>query len=583
VISRARMARLSLSILIAVAAISAAAVGPPWLRTLLKDKNIRRGVVRILDGFEVAYGAGSVAIVSATLFFGAILYVARRTRKERVRAAHMFLLCAGTLAGIVLIELAAAGWLALEHFRAPSARRRARPMPRIALPTQFDESGGPSETTLVVLGDSSAFGLPYDRWLSIDRILCWQLRQVFPGRRFRSEVFANPGDTLQIQHQKLANLRRRPDVLIVYCGHNEFSARDSAWRTPPHYLDTKLDRPRRILGWTVPAASPLRALMQQTSDHLKVPLQPPAQGERPAVDVPSYFPEEYTKRLADFRTRLEAIVAYGERVGALPVLIIPPANDSGFDPNRSYLAPETTQVEREAFTREMTEIRQLESQKPAAAIARYRSLLERQPTSADGHFRLARLLERSGSIPEAYQHDVLARDRDGYPIRCPTEFQDVYREVAARHSCLLIDGPAVCRQASPTGLLDNHLFHDAMHPSLAGYVVLSQAILDAFSHHHALGWSKNLRRPIIDPAECARHFGLDSKAWQSVCEQGRMFYYTVSGMRRDSSLRREKHQAFAEASRRIAAGEPAESVGLANVGIPKFSINRLPPDGDIRQ
>ena len=56
-----------------------------------------------------------------------------------------------------------------------------------------------------------------------------------------------------------------------------------------------------------------------------------------AVDVPVYTSAEYERLLDDFRRRLEAIVAYAERIGALPVLIVPPANDADFEPSRSFL------------------------------------------------------------------------------------------------------------------------------------------------------------------------------------------------------------------------------------------------------
>ena len=41
------------------------------------------------------------------------------------------------------------------------------------------------------------------------------------------------------------------------------------------------------------------------------------------------------------RRRLEAMVSYAERVGAVPVLIVPAANDAGYAPNRSFLAAST--------------------------------------------------------------------------------------------------------------------------------------------------------------------------------------------------------------------------------------------------
>ena len=62
--------------------------------------------------------------------------------------------------------------------------------------------------TLVVVGESSAEGVPYRDWLSVGKIVVWQLRRLFPQRMFHVEVQARAGWTLEKMHQKLAESRR---------------------------------------------------------------------------------------------------------------------------------------------------------------------------------------------------------------------------------------------------------------------------------------------------------------------------------------------------------------------------------------
>ena len=50
-------------------------------------------------------------------------------------------------------------------------------------------------------------------------------------------MIARSGDTLEWQHRELASLRRRPDLLIIYCGHNEFTSRLAESREPRYYFD----------------------------------------------------------------------------------------------------------------------------------------------------------------------------------------------------------------------------------------------------------------------------------------------------------------------------------------------------------
>ena len=115
------------------------------------------------------------------------------------------------LVALLLLELGAAGWRAWMH-RFP------------ALPTRFAASP-PDEYRIVVLGGSSASGEPYWPWLSVGQIVAWQLSEAVADRRFDCEILAYPGDSLEMQHHKLADLKQRPDAVIIYAGHNEFVAR----------------------------------------------------------------------------------------------------------------------------------------------------------------------------------------------------------------------------------------------------------------------------------------------------------------------------------------------------------------------
>ena len=216
--------------------------------------------------------------------------------------------------------------------------------------------------------------------------------------------------------------------------------------------------------------SPLCALIQETVESNGLGEPPPPEVTRQLVDVPVCTSEEYAARLDDFRLRLEAIVAHCEQTGTLAVLLIPPGNDSGFEPNRSVLPSWTSRAERASFASRCLANRAIEATEPARAIAEYQSLLAEQPGFAEAHYRLARLLERAGDRSEASRHDRLVRDLDGLPMRCPGDFQQVYREIAARHpAAMLVDGQAIVDAASPPGIGNDWLFLDAMHPSVRGH------------------------------------------------------------------------------------------------------------------
>ena len=542
VVSRAMPIAMIIAALAGLLAISS------WLP--LTSPSLRRGLTEgflraLLIGYATILGmAIPIAIGSG--------WALRRGRSRRVRRPGLgrcFLLSLSCLVGLTLAEITAAAWLGWSH-RLPS------------LPTRFPDSP-PDELSIVVLGGSSGLGYPYNPWCSPGQILAWGLERALPDRKVALDIRAKMGASLEREHRSLAGLGRRPDVVIVYAGNNEFLARfegsrDAALNEAP--LDPILGRVYRAS-----LASPLCRLIYETVSKNRLGGPPPPIEHPRLIDPPAVTPSEYDAILDDFHRRLGSIVADCQGIGAIAVLVIPPGNEGGFEPNRTVLPVSVSETERDSLTKEFESARALEA---GRAIGRYRSLIERQPRFAEAHFRLARLLEQRGDVDGARRHYILARDFDGYPVRVTTPFQEVFREVADRTGCILIDGPEVARAASPRGIVDDHLIHDAHHPTLVGQVAISRAILVALRERHAFGWDRG-EVPAIDAAACADHFNIDREAWQAVCARSSTFYRDFAVGRHDPAERLAKMHRFAEAGAKIGAGVPPAETGVPGVGISK--------------
>ncbi|WP_422930224.1 hypothetical protein [Singulisphaera sp. PoT] len=541
-----------------------------------------RAALGFVIGLEIAYVVALVTCSIAVPSLIVTLLRARKQRRKRPWAARALLLCLSLVIGFSVSEVVAA------VVRARYLRSTAVPvgglkeasdkglkgeMPRrldeVVLPETFPEPTPKGQVHLVIVGESSAAGVPYNFWLSLGQILTWKLEAAIPEQTYRLSIVANSGDTLEVQHKKLAEIKQRPDALIIYCGHNEFSARFSWSRELDHYVDGKTPSTRERFMKRLEATSPICSLMRVAADKCRIAIPPPPNGYRNLVDVPAYTPQEYQALLRDFELRLEAMISYAERVGALPILIVPPGNDSDFEPNRSFLPPKTTRVEREAFAKEFFRARALESNRPIESIEKYRTLIAQYPGFAETHYRLARLLERDGAWDEVYQNDLAARDLDGLPMRCPTDFQNVYRELAKHHGCPLIDAQALFHAIGRHGLLDDELFHDGMHPSFRGIIALAQSVLGVLHKRQAFGWPKDSPAPVVDPGECARFFGLGEYQWEKLSHWGLFFYEMMKSVRYDPSDRFAKERAFAKAEEEIAKGVSSRKVGLPNIGLPE--------------
>ena len=361
------------------------------------------------------------------------------------RGAARLLLCSSTVVGLVVAEATAAAWLSWIH-RLP------------AFPRRFAKPARPGdEVLIVVIGESSALGVPYEGWLSVGAIIGRELRKAIPARRFRVEILAEKGATLEAMHLKLASLTKRPDALVVYSGHNEFLARFSLSNRVAYYFDER--SPGRGGPWLKHTGriSALYTLVLENVQKQRVGVIPALSlgAMETVVGRPVCTPEEASAVVADFHHRLEVIVADCERIGCLPILIIPPGNDAS-DPNQSHATPWTSAETRHARFHRLSEIRALEEQDPDEAIAAYKEVVAKQPTHAQAHYRLARLLESAGSFAEANRDYIVARDHDGLPLRCITPLEAAYQTVARRHalSVVLVDGPAVLRTKSRHSILD---------------------------------------------------------------------------------------------------------------------------------
>jgi hypothetical protein len=479
----------------------------------------------------------------------------RRLGIRRPKSARWLLACGSILLGLATLELTAS------VYRAKAHRILTDP---VVVPDPQAEPAMPGDLYLVVLGESSARGVPYWMWLSVGRIVERELRLVFPGRRVLVEVLAEDGATLEQALGKLSSLKYMPAAVIVYAGHNEVSGRFPLGRAVPHYADevTLIDH---LSAW-VRRVSPLDQMLQEGLD-TQGRDGPPRVEQRRLVDVPVCTPEESARLRHDFQARLEALVLGCGRAGVLPILVIPPGNDGGFEPNRSVLAASTGRADRQSLEREFAAIRAAEGVDASRCREAYRSILTKYPEFAEAHFRLARLLERSGAFDEANRHYILARDLDGLPIRCLTADEDAYRAAATRGDCVLVDGPAVLRRDTKHGILDGRVLHDAQHPTLIGYVALARDLLGQLQSRGAFGWPRGTPAPTLDPAACASQFGMDRREWEFVCHYSEVMYGTSSLLRYEGSERRAAELRYKIAAKRLLDGDSPEALGLFDDGV----------------
>lgn len=531
-----------------------------------------------LDSALVCYPIVFVAALTASVAFGDRLV--RENRNPRsvaidprrlVRLARGLAVSLSIVFGLLLLETAA-GVLEFRFNRFPE-------LPRFNNEQKSDVSShhpsSPQEIDLVVLGESSAAGEPYSAWLSLGRIVAWRIEQTAPGIKVRLHDLATGGANLRDMHQKLARLKRKPDLVIIYSGHNEYQSRYEwsrevypiAGLSPFELISNR--RALSGLAYRIGLKSPLCRLIYRTKSKMLLDRPPPPATRRRLIDVPPCAPSESEAILVDFRRRLEAIVAYCKSIGAAPILISPSGNDAGFEPNRSVLGRAYAEEQEIGFIALEYQLgRTSEKTSPRDSLDYYQSTFGPHRECSEPLFRSARVLRTLGEVAEARRRFIRARDLDGFPLRATSTFQQVYRIISKAYDATLIDSQNLFESMTDDGILDDRFFIDAQHPVLAGHVALADAVLAAPALRERIGLEKT---PVerVDVREVAEHFGVVGRdAWFRVAMRAGLFYEKTAEIRFDPSERRAKAARLLAAARAVAAGTPPESLGIHGLGIP---------------
>ncbi len=560
--------------LLIMIALGVRAVAPHWYHGLSKSTK-----QHVIDYFLFVVGSAypfSVAAASITAI--ALARSAIRDRRDRIRRGvesrytkiKIRLLAASfaIVAGAALAEAGSAAFWNWKH-RSPSP---------LAFRSMTRRSNNQSRTIadrdvhVVVVGGSSAAGYPFDETFSIGRIVAWELQPYFHGRNVRAVVLARQGATLESQHKTLAEFAEKPDVLIIYIGDNEYISRfewkrtvrpkaELAWPgglTRPGELEAIFDRLARV--------SRFEKLVREAIDRNRLDSLPPIGATRELVDLPPCDEDETAALHADFRARLEAIVAFAIEAGAIPILISPCGNDADFEPNRSILkGPYSDASWRKAIAARFAETLQLERSDPNRSAELYRKLLDEHPEFAEAHYRIATIARGSGDAKTAASHFISARNLDGFPFRCAEPFRTIYRAVAAERRVPLIDAQNLFESLVPDAILDDRLFMDGVHPSVSGQVALAEAVL---AQLFALRFQNVLAGdpPKLDSRQIARRFGVVGPAvWKKIIMRSHKYYIAAAGVRYDPLARVEKAKRYFDASDRIARGETPEDITIPDI------------------
>lgn len=389
---------------------------------------------------------------------GLIAFAVWLRRRNRSRPAPAWL--RWWFATTLFITLAEAGTRIIE---------RPPPAPVVTLPEHWSSAPrSGDEFRIVAIGGSTMLGFPYHPKVDIPTICRAHLAAQYPDRTFTVQNVAQNGISFQTAVEHLKDVPTRPDLILLYTGHNEvfFDVEQDAVRP---------ESPVPLVDLCFHWSAAYRVFSQVARQHYIARREQAGDG-RQLFDTPQFSERVAEERRQRFRHTLIQFARALREHEIHTVWFVPASGEGTFEPNRSTSSLPLTDEYRQAVDRQLAKARTLEQTgRWDDAEQVYRSLLERDPDVAEFHYRLAEALVQQNRIPEAKQSFRAAIDCDVYACQASSGYQQCIIDVAAQEQIPLIDAAAVLSPLTPRGLLDRTVIHDNVHPTLCGFLTLGRA------------------------------------------------------------------------------------------------------------
>ncbi|MFO0980374.1 MAG: GDSL-type esterase/lipase family protein [Planctomycetota bacterium] len=341
-------------------------------------------------------------------------------------------------------------------------------------PCLFAPRKAPGTKRVFMIGESSVHGFPYFPWSTIPAYLQARLRRILPDQRIEVINAGVPGFTSANIAQGFDEaLDYEPDLIIVYCGHNELmlshheEIADDATvtrRALSWLRDRRVMRALRALLHIVPKES--FGLPFPADDLLAIHDQPRVPRPLLAAGYERY--ERYLRGMLGH--------AADRHVPVLCCKLV--SNLLQQPPHWAYFERVQGDAARAQFRADLEHALELfEAHRASEAEPLLADLEQRDPAVASVAFAHGRVLLALGRSDEALAAFVRAKDEDGMPMRATTRLLDIIARVAADAHVPLLDPWPSFIAASKQGVPGFDLLSDYCHPNIDGQYLLATLIL----------------------------------------------------------------------------------------------------------
>jgi tetratricopeptide (TPR) repeat protein len=385
--------------------------------------------------------------------------------------------------------------------------RTARARERFFTPQEFPVTKPANEFRFFCFGGSTVFGHPYQADTAFPKWLELELSTRDPTHAYRA---VNCGGISYASYRETALVKEvlqyQPDLILFATGHNEFledrtyhsiKKRPAAWAWLQNtaYSLRIVNLARR---WFVD--QPAQANDETTADQ-ESQLSPEVRARLDSASgYASYHRDDAWREnvIAQFDESVRAIVA-SCRAAGVPIMLVKPGSNLRDCPpfkseHRADLAPEEEHEWQKAFDAATV----ADETNPEQALEHYRKAETIDGDYALLSYRIARVLDRLGRIPDALTYYCKARDEDICPLRIIKPMEQSLARIAVETGTPFLDAARLLSAESFDYIPGFECYLDHVHPTIGGHQKIARALAAQMREGgllpKAVAWPEEKRR-----------------------------------------------------------------------------------------
>lgn len=445
----------------------------------------------------------------------------------------------------IVVRLGLAGLFVFGSLETAAFVLRPAWAPEYTLP-DLPRSTASGERTIAAIGGSTMAGLPYAPEFGLMPTVQWYLQRSLPELSIRVRNLAVTGINQSRAISLLRQLKNRPDVLVVYAGHNEFFHESSEMAA------IRMSSFGRIDDWlgVFPSFQIINPVLSQYLMGQSSWVQ-----QRTFIDTPVCPDSVAQIRVQRFQAELQQLFRWAENQQIAVVYCLPAADTATFEPNFSGCR-QCDDVDRQRLHQQWRRVRALQEQQSwTEALTVCLSVLDLFPDVAEFHFRAGQCLRQLQQFGEADRHFTAAKDLDGFPIRTLSIYQKAALAAADEANVAVVRADSVLSEMSDDRLLSTEQFLDGIHPNLRACHRLGYAIADQILRRDGLN-AKTAATPLsADFDACMDHFSLTSQRLASAYEKAAEIMDHYAEFRPfDQSRRQQRRDQLRQTARQLRSG-----------------------------